>query len=105
MTAVDLPIPIVVTRHQCPHCRRTHGKKQTAVEHMGRCWKNPAVRACKTCVHFDPGGDSCGCEPGCNWGSSGPTQPSCGAGMSLPGDFRPVTHCPLWQARTDGAAA
>lgn len=103
MTTV--PIPITVRRFQCPHCRRTRGKKQAAVEHMGRCWKNPAVRACKTCAHFAPGGDACGCEPGCNWGSSGPDMPSCGVGRELPDDYKPVVHCPLWEARAEESAA
>lgn len=98
MTIIELPIPVVVTRHQCPYCRRTHAKKPTALAHMGRCWKNPAVRSCKTCEHFDPGGDACGCTSGCNWGSNGPDMPSCNAEVQLPDDYKPVTNCPKWEA-------
>ncbi|WP_372344665.1 hypothetical protein [Streptomyces sp. KL116D] len=54
MTAVPLPIPVVVTRHQCPFCRITRAKKARMVAHIARCWRNPAVRACKTCVRFEP---------------------------------------------------
>ncbi|MFE2710560.1 hypothetical protein ACFXKI_00865 [Streptomyces mirabilis] len=96
---VDLPIPVVVTRYRCPHCPTSRAKKAAAQAHVDRCWHNPAVRSCKTCVHFDPGGDACGCEPGCNWGASGPTPPSCGAEVPLPEDYRPVTGCPSWQPR------
>lgn len=54
MSVVSLPILVVVTRHQCPHCRRTHSKRAAAIAHIARCWQNPAARACKTCVHFTP---------------------------------------------------
>ncbi|MFJ8555287.1 hypothetical protein [Streptomyces sp. NPDC093676] len=52
---VDLPLPVVVTRHQCPHCRRyTRARRDRVKQHMARCWQNPAARACKTCVHYEP---------------------------------------------------
>ncbi|MFF8422976.1 hypothetical protein [Streptomyces sp. NPDC015680] len=51
---VSLPIPVVVTRHQCPHCRTTRAKKAAAAAHIARCWQNPDARACKTCAHFTP---------------------------------------------------
>jgi hypothetical protein len=54
MTAVSLPIPVVVTRHQCPYCRRTWSKSAAATAHIARCWHNPAARSCKTCQHFTP---------------------------------------------------
>lgn len=53
MTAA-LPIPVVVTRHQCPFCRITRAKRTAMVEHIARCWQNPAAHACKTCAHFEP---------------------------------------------------
>jgi hypothetical protein len=92
-----LPTPVVVTRHQCPHCRRTWAKRAAATAHLARCWKNPAARACKTCAHYDLGGDACGCKPGCNWGSSGPTASACNLGLPLGLDDQPVTNCPRWQ--------
>jgi hypothetical protein len=54
MTAAVLPIPVVVTRYQCPFCRITRAKKARMVEHIAGCWRNPAARACKTCVRFEP---------------------------------------------------
>jgi hypothetical protein len=57
MTTASLPTPIVVTRHQCPHCRRTWAKKAAATAHIPRCWRNPAARACKTCWHLEPAED------------------------------------------------
>ena len=47
------PIAVRVTRYQCPPCGRTHSSRQRAVEHMGRCWRNPEARGCLTCRHFD----------------------------------------------------
>ncbi|HEY9415037.1 MAG TPA: hypothetical protein VIQ30_09790 [Pseudonocardia sp.] len=47
------PIPFRVTRYRCPHCPRTASSKARTVEHIGRCWRNPAARGCKTCKHFD----------------------------------------------------
>lgn len=51
---VALPIPVVVTRHQCPFCRITRAKRAAIVAHIARCWRNPAARGCKTCEHFEP---------------------------------------------------
>ena len=67
MTAVAVeiaPEPVTVTRWRCPFCRRSRAHKKATTEHIARCWLNPAVRSCKTCVNFEPGGDACGCEPG-----------------------------------------
>lgn len=85
------PIPLVVTRHQCPHCRRTWAKKAPATAHIARCWKNPAARGCKTCHHHTP------------W-EEGPYQPhpgfpeQCEEGRSLKEGLH--TGCPLWAALT-----
>ena len=95
------PLAVTVIRHQCPHCRRTWAKREAATAHIARCWKNPAVRACKTCVHYDLGGDACGCEPGCNWGASGPQAPSCDLGLPLGPNYQPATDCPLWSPPSD----
>lgn len=92
-------IPLVVTRYQCPHCRRTRAKRPAAESHIARCWQNPAVRACTTCEHYDPGGDACGCDPGCNWGAPGPIPPSCNAGVPFPESYRPVIDCAFWERR------
>jgi hypothetical protein len=94
------PIALTVVRYRCPFCTRTRAKKATTAAHIARCWHNPEVRACLTCEHRDAGGDACGCEPGCNWGNDGqPYHPSCGAGLDLGEDHRPVSNCPQWHPR------
>lgn len=89
--------PLVVTRHQCPHCRRTWAKQNAAAAHVARCWLNPAVRTCKTCRHFqpyEPGG--CWGDPQCNCPD---TPESCAAGIWLENGI--AIDCPLWQLASD----
>lgn len=78
------PIPFRVLRYRCPHCPRTASSKTRMVDHIGRCWHNPAARACKTCAHYKSWADGCGCEPGCNWGGD-PLAEHCRLGVSLAG--------------------
>jgi DnaJ-class molecular chaperone len=82
---------------------------------MGRCWRNPAAKGCKTCAHFDRNyddyGDGClvGVDltgrPACTdckgsgyaddtW-DSGKRCPTCNgdAAEVKPG---PITGCPQW---------
>ena len=90
---VDLPAPITVTRHQCPHCRRyTRAKRERVEEHMGRCWQNPAARGCKTCVHFEPA-DPDGPYP------EHPGWPEGCRHEDGPELERPIVGCPLWELR------
>jgi len=102
MTAVAAgvaPEPVTVTRWRCPFCHRSRAHKKATAEHIARCWLNPAVRSCKTCANLEPGGDACGCEPGCNWGSpSGSIPDSCAAGVNI-SDGQIKTACPLWVLR------
>lgn len=86
---VDLPMPVVVSRHQCPFCRRYTRANQAQVrDHMTRCWENPVLRCCKTCIHHQDGShpeedESCTQPEGPEWE-----------------DYRfPVLHCPLWEAK------
>lgn len=86
---VDLPMPVVVTRHQCPYCRRfTRASIAPVHAHMTRCWKNPALRSCKTCVHHQDGShpeDDESCTR-----TDGPEYE----------DYQfPVLHCPLWETQ------
>ena len=104
MTAIAIeavPEAVTVTRWRCPFCRRSRSSKRATAEHIGRCWLNPAVRSCKTCAHLEPGGDACGCEPGCNWGSpSGSIPDSCAVGVDVSsGEIK--TGCPLWALREE----
>jgi len=100
--AVDAaPEPVTVTRWRCPFCRRSRSSRRATAEHIARCWINPAVRSCKTCANLQPGGDACGCEPGCNWGSpSGPIPDSCVVGVNI-SDGEIKTACPLWALREE----
>ncbi|MFF8299557.1 hypothetical protein ACF07M_29915 [Streptomyces globisporus] len=105
MAAVDLPLPLVVIRHQCPHCRRyTRAAPERVQWHMGRCFQNPDARTCKTCTHhqeesIDPGhychpGMRCGCN---DWDEA------CTHPDGPEDDYKfPVFDCPLWEpnART-----
>ena len=104
MVGVDAiaPEPFTVTRWRCPFCRRSRSAKRATAEHIARCWLNPDVRSCKTCAHFEPAHDACGCEPGCNWGSpAGGVPDSCAAGVALDGDVK--TGCPLWALRAEAS--
>jgi hypothetical protein len=94
---VTAPIVLTVKRYKCPHCPRARAKKSATVAHIGRCWNNPDVRACRTCANFDPN-PCCGMPdlyqcytPMC------PT-PSCAAGVELPEGGAMVTGCPAWKA-------
>ena len=93
------PEPVTVKRWACPFCHRSRSAKAATVAHIARCWRNPAVRSCKTCAHYeyDPGGDPC--EPGrpcsCNAGSE-----ECAAGVDLTSGPVPRTDCPLWSLAT-----
>jgi hypothetical protein len=82
---VDLPAPVVVSRHQCPFCRRfTRADAAQVRDHMTRCWQNPALRCCKTCVHKNEAG------PEDDEACTHPDGPE-------PEDYRfPVLHCPIW---------
>lgn len=93
------PLVIQVIRYQCPHCRATRSKKTAAAAHIGRCWKNPAVRTCKTCTHYEPAGDGDQCIPGRACGCNVYPE-SCDAGQDIPDD-RPATHCPKWELRRE----
>lgn len=73
------PIPVRVTRYRCPCCGRSHSSRRSAVDHIGRCWRNPAARGCKTCRHFDAGTSD---EPEVGYPGS---PESCAAGVSLDG--------------------
>jgi len=87
------PIPTTVKRWKCPFCNRHESRKRKAVEHVERCWLDPAKKTCRTCAHHieastgDPcyAGGLCLCntvEEGCE--------------VSEPERF-PVVSCPLWE--------
>jgi hypothetical protein len=98
VSAVDLPAPIVVQRHQCPFCRRYTRADPAAVrDHMTRCWRNPGLRNCKTCEHHLPavqGTESC--NPG-EWCACGDYPEGCDVDAAPTGATFPISHCPQWQ--------
>jgi transcription elongation factor Elf1 len=103
------PIPTMVKRYKCPHCNLHLSVKKKAVEHVARCWLDPAKRACRTCkfhrrAYYSAPTDWC--EPGRRCGCNDMDE-HCAAGAE-PEAF-PVVDCPLWelaerlQARTGSA--
>lgn len=91
---VDLPTPVVVSRHQCPFCRRyTRADHRQVTDHMTRCWQNPALACCKTCTHHQNASGTPG-EPD-EWleACTHPKGPE-------HEEYRfPVLHCPLWETK------
>lgn len=84
------PLAYQVTRYGCPHCRRyARSRPAPVADHMTRCWRNPAVRACKTCTHH--------CQEA--------AEPDVGFRGFEWCDAQDVEldgirdHCPLWQLR------
>jgi hypothetical protein len=89
----DLPMPVVVTRHQCPHCRRyTRASRPRVEQHMAVCWRNPAARACKTCKHFEPATSDGPYPEHPGWPEE------CGAGKGIELE-QPITNCKYWEQR------
>lgn len=88
---VDLPMPVVVSRHQCPFCRRyTRADLRQVQDHMTRCWQNPALKTCKTCTHHQ---DASGTP-----GSPDEWLEACTHPAGPEEDYQfPVLHCPLWE--------
>ncbi|WP_330328223.1 hypothetical protein [Streptomyces pseudovenezuelae] len=91
---VDLPMPRVVNRHQCPFCRRfTRADLRQVQNHMTRCWINPALRTCKTCTHHQ---DASGTP-----GSPDEWLEACTNPAGPEEDYQfPVLHCPIWEGTT-----
>lgn len=97
---VDLPAPILVTRHQCPHCRRyTRARRDRVEEHMGRCWQNPAAHGCKTCAHFQEARySSHQCHPGYDCGCDSWPEACCHPDGPDQLD-QPIINCPHWETK------
>lgn len=95
--ADSTPETVTVRRYRCPYCGGSRAKEAAAKAHMARCWQNPAVRACKTCIHFEPYVPALGC-----WGDSQcncPEEPEgCAVGAWPDGAPFPVVDCPSWEA-------
>jgi hypothetical protein len=62
---VTQPIEVVVKRYRCPFCPRSLSSKSRMADHIGKCWRNPAARGCKTCANFAPGEPAVGLSEYC----------------------------------------
>lgn len=85
------PEPVMVRRFRCPHCGHSRAKETAAKAHMARCWQNPAVRACKSCVHFMPESEG-------PYAEHPPIPEECAVGAWPAGVEFPVVDCPSWEA-------
>lgn len=92
----DLNLPAVepelfmARRYRCPHCRRSRASRTATVAHMGRCWSDPAVRACRTCARHEPASGGYPDDPG--------SPEHCRAGVNLSGGL--VAGCRFWESNT-----
>ncbi|GAA2696407.1 hypothetical protein [Actinoplanes palleronii] len=100
---MNQPISFRTTRYRCTHCPRSGASKARVRDHIGRCWKNPEARGCKTCKHYqEPWDDTCDAPGGCVGCTGG--DESCAAGVSLAGQPEhgikpgPIVHCVKWEA-------
>lgn len=95
------PLKVTVVRFRCPFCPYSASRKAAVAEDLTRCWRNPAVRSCKTCEHFVHG------QPG-NYDSPAYDE-YCAEGRDLhpfidilgvaePNRSLPL-NCPKWQER------
>jgi hypothetical protein len=90
----DLPMPVIVQRHQCPFCRRfTRADLRQVQDHMTRCWQNPVLRCCKTCTHHQ---DASGTPSSPDEWLEACTNPE---GPEYEEYAFPVLHCPLWESK------
>lgn len=80
------------TRHRCLGCRRSWASASRLREHQSEgCLRDPAVRGCRTCVHYREGYPSAGREnPGAD--------PACRALIKVQGagDVGYVRNCAAW---------
>ena len=83
------PVKVMVLRFDCPFCGSgfRSSKKAYVVEHMKRCWSDPAKKTCRTCAHFDRAA---------MWDA----EDVCNLGQDVP-ERAPVVDCSLWRDRDE----
>lgn len=94
---LPLPIPVVVTRWQCPYCRRSRSRRKPCETHIQLCWKNPTLRGCKTCAFFVPRAAKSRDQYG------GTVEDRCDAGFRIKDGL--VRNCARWKEKDDGREA
>ena len=94
ITQKPQPREVMVKRFVCPNCGWRRATKKLVVEHMARCWYDPANKSCKTCIHFshDDGDPETG-APEVIWCSA--------QSKELQYAETPVVSCPLWRDRDE----
>jgi hypothetical protein len=97
ITAAPEPRVVFRKRYACPFCRFQRSTEKPVIEHIERCWSDPAKRTCKTCTHFERARRVL--EPLCPCGCNDSVD-ECALGETLP-EKAPVVDCPLWRDRND----
>lgn len=92
-TTAPGPVKVTVTRFDCPFCGSgfRSSRKAYVIDHMARCWSDPAKKTCRTCAHFDRTALR-GAEDVCDLGCDVP-------------ENAPVIGCSLWRDRDEDASA
>lgn len=40
-----------ITRYECEHCGKHFATKKYAAKHESKCWANPDLKACRSCLY------------------------------------------------------
>ena len=100
-----MTMPVSIDAYACRfRCGRIGTKRKAIADHEARCFRNPATRSCKTCVHLQIDSETIYMPD--HGGRPGTTDrevmfPSCGADEDI--DLRAGlrTECPMWVKSED----
>ena len=101
------PVRLQAVRFKCPYCPKSWSKRGPAAEHISRCWLNPGIRGCKTCIHHQPAYTAPAaswCEPGRQC-SCNDMDEHCSHEDGPETLAEPIAACPLWKSRIKEVAA
>lgn len=76
-----------VIKYVCNHCKREYRVKANAEKHESICWKNPSLKTCITCIHFD----------GFDYDPDGSRYIVCKKYPDLPEGDKPEVNCEYWE--------
>lgn len=88
------PLAVMVRRYECPHCGWRRADKTLVARHIARCWHDPAMRTCRSCVFFERGHAE---ETDYGWRE---VPDACALGEPVE-PRHPVIACPLWKNRDE----